>query len=206
MRLAGNRLLTGIAVTIPILVTYWVLSFAYGIVNGISAPIFHAFGIEVPGLGFLTTLVVMVSVGFMAAHVIGRRVIDLVERLLLRVPIVATIYAATKQVLDSFSTLRSGSNFKSVVLVEYLTEGSYLVAFATGQLRERDSGREMVMVFVPTAPNPMTGFVIAVPRPKVIECDLTLEEATKLLVSAGLITPGRPVVVGRTPVAGREGE
>lgn len=191
----GNRLLAGIAVAIPLVVTYWVLAFGYRIVNGLSEPWLKAFGLNFPGLGFVITLLVFIGLGFMATHVIGRRVLDRFEQFVLRIPVVSSIYAGTKQVLHSFQGAGDGKKFKRVVLVEYLTPGSYLFGFATGRFNEVRAGREMTMVFIPTAPNPTTGLIIAFPSERVTDCDMTIEEATKILFSGGLVAPSRQVEI-----------
>lgn len=191
----GNRLLAGIAVAIPLVVTYWVLAFGYRIVNGLSEPWLKAFGLSVPGLGFVITLLMFIGLGVMAKHVIGRRVLERIEQFLLRIPVVSAIYAGTKQVLHSLQGAGGGKKFKRVVLVEYLTPGSYLFGFATGRITAAGSGRELTMVFVPTAPNPTTGLIIAFPSDRIIGCDMTIEEATKILFSGGLVTPSREMEI-----------
>jgi uncharacterized membrane protein len=191
----GNRLLAGIAVAVPLVVTYWVLAFGYRIVNGLSEPWLKAFGLNFPGLGFVITLLLFIGLGFMATHVIGRRVLDRFEQFVLRIPVVSAIYAGTKQVLHSLQGAGGGKKFKRVVFVEYLTPGSYLVGFATGRLTVAKTGREMTMVFVPTAPNPTTGLIIAFPSDRVTDSDMTIEEATKILFSGGLVTPDRHVEI-----------
>ena len=197
----GNRLFTGILFAIPLIVTYWVLSFGYGLVTGLSDPWLKAFGVDFPGAGFLITLLAFIGLGFMATHVIGRRVLDRFERVMLRIPVVGSIYAAAKQVLQTIQGVGTSPKPKRAVVVEYLMPGSYLFGYATGHFTEAGTGREMTTLFVPTAPNPTTGLIIAVPSEKVRDCDLTVEEGTKMLVSAGLVTPSRPLAVG--PEGGR---
>ena len=192
----GNRLLAGILFAIPLVVTYWVLSFGYGLVTGLSDPWLKAFGVDFPGAGFVITLLAFVGLGFMATHVIGRRVLDRFELFMLRIPVVGAIYSGAKQVLLTIQGVGTSPKPKRAVVVEYLAPGSYLFGYATGHFTEAASGREMTTVFVPTAPNPTTGLIIAVPSDKVRDCDLTMEEGTKMLVSGGLITPSRPLSVG----------
>ena len=192
----GNRLLTGIAFAVPLVVTYWVLAFGYGLVTGLSDPWLQAFGVDFPGAGFLITILAFIGLGFMATHVIGRRVLDRFERFMLRIPVAGSIYAGAKQVLQTIQGVGANPKPKRPVVVEYLLPGSYLFGYATGHFTEAASGREMTTVFVPTAPNPTTGLIIAVPSGKVRACDLSMEEATKMLVSGGLIMPGRPLSVG----------
>ena len=192
----GNRLLTGIAFAVPLVVTYWVLAFGYGLVTGLSDPWLKAFGVDFPGAGFLITILAFIGLGFMATHVIGRRMLDRFERFMLRIPVAGSIYSGAKQVLQTIQGVGSNPKPKRPVVVEYLMPGSYLFGYATGHFTEAGTAREMTTVFVPTAPNPTTGLIIAVPAEKVRACDLSMEEATKMLVSGGLIMPGRPLSVG----------
>jgi uncharacterized membrane protein len=192
----GNRLLAGILFAIPLVVTYWVLSFGYGLVTGLSDPWLKAFGVDFPGVGFLITILAFVGLGFMATHVIGRRMLDRFEHFMLRIPVAGSIYSGAKQVLQTIQGVGTNPKPKRPVVVEYLMPGSYLFGYATGHFIEAGSGQEMTTVFVPTAPNPTTGLIIAVPSEKVRACDLSMEEATKMLVSGGLIMPGRPLSVG----------
>ena len=191
----GNRLLTGIAFAIPLVVTYWVLSLGYGVFTGLSDPWLKAFGVDFPGAGFVITILAFIGLGFMATHVIGRRLLDRFELFMLRIPVAGSIYSGAKQVLQTIQGMGTGPKPKRAVVVEYLMPGSYLFGYATGHFTEAGSHREMTTVFVPTAPNPTTGLLIAVPADKVRDCDLTMEEATKMLVSGGLITPDRPLSV-----------
>ena len=192
----GNRLLAGILFAIPLVVTYWVLSFGYSLVTSLSDPWLKAFGVDFPGAGFLITILAFIGLGFMATHVIGRRMLDRFERFMLRIPVAGSIYSGAKQVLQTIQGVGSNPKPKRPVVVEYLMPGSYLFGYATGHFTEAGTAREMTTVFVPTAPNPTTGLIIAVPSEKVRDCDLSMEEATKMLVSGGLIMPGRPLSVG----------
>jgi len=194
--LLGNRLLAGIAVAVPLIVTYWVLAFGYGLVNGLSEPWLKALGVDFPGLGFVITLLVFTGLGFMAAHVLGRRVIERLEQLILRIPAVSSIYAGAKQLMKTLRGIGQDQPSRRVVAVDYLVPGSHLFGFATGGMTEAANGRRLTMVFVPTAPNPTTGIIIAVPSERVRDCDLTFEEVTKMLFSGGLVTPDRPLVFG----------
>src|SRR5262249_31374842 len=143
--------------------TFYVLQIAYNFINGISAPFLrNLFGKEIPGLGFLVTLLLLIFLGFMATNVLGQRLIDWMERQLMRVPLVATIYTGVKQVIDSFKSFNNMANFKRVVYVEYPAPGCKLIGFVTGQYHDHRLGQEMVSVVIPTAPNPMTGLVIVV--------------------------------------------
>jgi len=187
-----NTLLAGILVSVPLIVTVVLLRLAYQAINNITAPIFKALGVDWPGLGFATTVLLVLGVGFMATNVFGRRIIEAVENFLLRIPLIAPVYGAVKQALESFKSIKSKTKFQSVAYIEYPSPGCKLIGFVTGTLYDPVLGGEMTTVFIPTSPNPMTGFVIAMPREKVLESGLTLEQASKVIVSAGLVAPGPP--------------
>ena len=191
--LAGtrNKALTGVVVAIPLIATVWVVRLAYTTINNISAPFLASIGINWPLLPFFVTVALLIGLGFMATNVLGQRMLESIERALLKIPFVATIYAAVKQVIDSFKAFNNMSNFKRVVYVDYPAEGCRLIGFVTGQFYDSCLEEEMVSVVIPTAPNPMTGLVIVVPNHRLIESSLTLEEAMKMVVSAGLVVPKR---------------
>jgi uncharacterized membrane protein len=192
-----NKLFAGIVSAIPLIATAWVLKIAYGFISGISAPLLLGFGIDVSIVNFLVTIAMLILLGIMATNVLGQRMLESVEGMLLRVPVVATIYAGVKQVIDSFKSFNNVSNFKRVAYVEYPSPGCKLIGFVTGQYYDERLRAEMTSVVIPTAPNPMTGLVIVVESFKVIESSLSIEEAMKLIVSAGLVVPKRRVVEKR---------
>lgn len=199
LRHLGQRLLTGVLIAVPLVVTILVLNVAYRFIDGLSAPLWRALGIgNVMGLGFITTIALLIALGFMATNVIGRRVIEGMEKVIQRVPVMAPLYNAVKQALDSVKKMQSSQQFKRVAYIEYPSEGCYLFAFVTGQYLEPQGGRDMTLLFVPTSPSPLTGFVVAVPTEKVIDSGLSLEQASKLIMSAGLVTPGSAASVAES--------
>jgi uncharacterized membrane protein len=191
----GHHLIGGIFFAIPLVITYWVLSFGYGVVTGLSEPRLKAFGVDFPDAGFVITILAFIGLGFIATHVLGRRLLDHFELFMLRIPVAGSIYSGAKQVLQTIQGMGIGPKPKRAVVLEYLVPGSYLFGYATGHFTEAGSGREMTTVLVPTAPNPTTGLLIAVPAEKVRDCDLSMKEATKILVLGGLLTPQRPLSV-----------
>jgi uncharacterized membrane protein len=203
VKLLWSRLLTGIVIAVPLIVTFAVLSLAYTYIGKVSEPIWEIFGVTKERLGeanmnrlnFLTTLVMLIAVGFMATHVLGRQIIERGEAALMRVPVIAPLYGAVKQMIDSFRMMKSGEA-KRVVYIEYPSEGSLLIGFVTGRWFEPRMQRQFTLVFLPMAPNPLAGFVVAVPDERIIECSLSFEEASKLIVSGGLVVPPP---VGQTP-------
>ena len=190
LRVLRNKLFAGIVAAIPLIVTFYVLKIAYGFINDISEPFLDKLcGRPIPGLGFAVTLVMLMALGFVSTNVLGQRMLFTLEKLVLRVPLVATIYAGVKQVIDSVKAFNSGSQFKRVAYVEYPSPGCKLIGFVTGQYFDERLQADMTSVVIPTAPNPMTGLVIVVESSKVMDSSLTIEEATKLIVSAGLVVP-----------------
>ena len=187
--------LTGVVVAIPLLATLWVVKLAYVSINDISAPALLNLGINMPLLPFFVTLGLFIALGFMTSNVLGRKLLEKMEMALLRVPFVATVYAAIKQVIDSFKSFKNIENFKRVVYLDYPADGARLIGFVTGQYYDSNLDEEMTSVVIPTAPNPMTGLVVVVPASKLTESSLTLEEAMKMVVSAGLVAPKRRPVV-----------
>ena len=141
----------------------------------------------------------LMGLGFMATNVLGQRMLQGFERLVLRIPLAATIYTGVKQVIDSVKAFNSGSQFKRVAYVEYPSQGCKLIGFVTGQFYDERLKCDMTSVVIPTAPSPMTGIVIVVESSRVIESSLTIEEATKLIVSAGLVVPKKKGAGPETP-------
>ena len=186
-----NKLFAGIVAAIPIIVTFDVLRIAYGFINDISAPFLKKFGADFPGVPFAVTLLMLMGLGFMATNVLGQRMLESVERLILRIPLAATIYAGVKQFIDSIKSFNSGTQFNRVAYVEYPSQGCRLIGFVTGQFYDERLRMDMTSVVIPTAPSPMTGIVIIVESSRVLDSSLTIEEATKLIVSAGLVVPRR---------------
>lgn len=192
LHLLGNRLLAGILISVPLIVTILVLRVAYNAIHGVTAPFLSAFGINFPGSGFFATLLLLLLVGFMATNVLGKKVIASCEAFLLRIPLISPVYSAVKQALDSFKSIKENRKFRSVAYIEYPSKGCHLIGFVTGNLIDPIQKRPMTTVFLPTSPNPMTGFVVAVPDELLVESGLTLEQASKIIVSAGLVSPARP--------------
>ena len=184
-----NMALTGVVAAIPLLATLWVVQHAYATINDISAPALEKMGIHLPLIPFFVTLCLFITLGFMASNVLGQRLLDRMELTLLRIPGVSTVYTGIKQVIDSFKSFKNMENFKRVVYLDYPADGARLIGFVTGQYYDSKLDEEMTTVVIPTAPSPMTGMVVVIPASKLTESSLTLEEAMKLIVSAGLVVP-----------------
>jgi uncharacterized membrane protein len=145
-----------------------------------------------PILGTLFTLLAIVLIGFIARHLLGGEVIRLWERVLKRVPVASNIYMAVKQLFEAIFSAGSRTQFRRVVLIEYPRKGLYALAFTTGPARgivQQVTPETMVNCFLPTTPNPTSGFYLLVPEEELLDVDLTVEDAFKLVMSAGMVTP-----------------
>ncbi len=189
--------LTGIVVLIPMVITVWVLRL---IVNTLDESLFllppawrpeALFGFSIPGFGVLVTLLVILVTGMVAANLLGRRLLELGEELLKRIPVVNTIYTGVKQVSDTlFSS--SGQAFRKVLLIRYPHNQCWTLAFQTGLPAEeiaRYLDEPHVNVYVPTTPNPTSGFFLLVPQSQVIELDMGVDVALKHIISMGVVDP-----------------
>jgi uncharacterized membrane protein len=148
-------------------------------------------GFAIPGLGLVLTLLVVLITGLLATNFIGRSLVSFWEALLERIPVVRSIYSAAKKFVEIvFSD--SGQSFKKVLLIEYPRKGIYSLAFQTatslGEVQER-TGEPVVCTFVPTTPNPTSGYIIIVPKKDIIELDMEIDEAFKMIVSLGVVVP-----------------
>ena len=186
------RFLTGFFVTVPAIATAWLLYVFWDAIDEFFSPGYqHIFGRRMPGLGFLTAVLLILFIGTIATNVVGRRIIGRIERLLTHVPIFRSIYPSVKQLLESFSPEKRNS-FKSVVLAEHPRKGEFVFGFVTAEmlLEGTDGKRQMVTVFVPTN-NLYLGDVIVLPREEVLATGLTVEEGIRIILSAGTATPPR---------------
>jgi uncharacterized membrane protein len=145
----------------------------------------------IPGLGLVLTLIVLLFTGLLAANIVGRSLVEYWESLLERIPIVRSVYSASKNFAEVvFSD--SSQSFKKVLLIQYPRKGVYSLAFQTssqlGEVQGR-TGEKVVCTFVPTTPNPTSGFIIIVPRKDVVELDMEVDEALKMIISLGVVVP-----------------
>ncbi|MDJ0863182.1 MAG: DUF502 domain-containing protein [Gammaproteobacteria bacterium] len=151
-------------------------------------------GFNVPGLGIALSVLVVFATGVIFANFLGRRLVTFWEALLARIPLVRTVYTAVKQVTETvFSS--SSQSFRQVLLVEYPRRGIWSLGFQTntglGEVQQK-TGEEVVAVFVPTTPNPTSGFVLMIPRKEVVEMDMSVDEGLKMIVSMGVVVPTWP--------------
>ena len=180
--------LTGLLVTLPVLVTAYVLLEMFYYIDGLLQPIFtRIFHFHVPGLGFFALLVLVVLMGLFASHFLGARIVGAITTSLERVPLWSPVYRAVRELSEVFFSDHSRS-FRRVALIPFPRPGNYALVFVTSEgPTPADSaiGQDLVGVFLPTTPNPTSGFYLMVPRHEVIHVDLSIEQALKLIISGG---------------------
>jgi len=190
-------LITGLLIWVPLVITVWVLSFLVETLDQslLLLPVSWQprswIGFHIPGLGVLMTLAVVLATGVLAANIIGQRMVQYWEGLLARIPIFKSLYFSVKQVSDTlFSS--SGLAFRKALLVQYPRQGSWTIAFLTGQpggdVANHLKG-DYVSVYVPTTPNPTSGFFLMMPAADVVELDISVDAALKYIISMGVVPP-----------------
>lgn len=197
--------ITGLLIWVPLAITAWVLAM---IVRTMDQSLLllpaavrpeNLLGIYIPGIGVIATLLVVFLTGLVTANIIGQRLVRFWEGVLSRIPVVKSVYYSVKQVSDTlFSS--SGEAFRKALLVQYPREGIWTIAFQTGQpggdVVNHLQG-EYVSVYVPTTPNPTSGFFLMLPRKDVIELDMSVDEALKYIISMGVVSPPMRNPAGR---------
>lgn len=196
-QLIKRYFITGLLIWVPLVITGWVLS---TIVSALDQSLkllpetIHPqalFGFAIPGTGAVLTLLMIFLTGLLATNFIGQKLVHWWERLLARIPVVNSVYNAVKQVSDTLFS-PNGNAFRKAVLVRYPHQGSWTIAFLTGQpggdvVNHLDG--QFLSVYVPTTPNPTSGFFLMMPAREVIELDMTVDEALKYIISMGVVAP-----------------
>ena len=196
-----KRMLTGLLLILPVYVTFFVIKFLFGFVGGTLSPvikkILQFYGVALPKssldefiitfLGLILTFISLYFIGIFAANFVGKSIITYFENLLTKTPIIKNIYSSVKQIIHSVS-LPGKQAFKRVVLVDFPKEGTKSIGFVTGATQYNNQ-KKFITVFIPTTPNPTTGFLIFVTENDVMDSNLSVEEAFKTLFSGGVLTP-----------------
>jgi len=193
-----TKIITGLVIVVPLWATYLVLRAFFETLDGFLGPylepVVHSFLPNIrniPGLGILAALLVLYLIGLVATNIIGRTLVHRLDLVLRRIPLVKTVYGATKQITEAFTT-PTKTAFRKVVFAELPYPGVYALAFVTNTIRD-EQGRELPVIFVPSTPNPTTGFTLVMPAEKLIESTLTVEEGMKLILSGGIIFSGASI-------------
>jgi uncharacterized membrane protein len=195
--------ITGLLIWIPLAITAMVLAWIVGTLDQVilwmpeQLQPRSVLGFNIPGLGVIVTLLIILFTGLIAANVLGQRLVRYWEAVLARIPVVKSIYYSVKQVSDTlFSS--SGQAFRKALLIQYPREGSWTIAFLTGK-PGGDAAHHLrgdfVSVYVPTTPNPTSGFFLMMPRADVVELDMSVDEALKYIISMGVVAPNGPRAV-----------
>ena len=190
--------LTGLLVWVPLVITFWVLSLIIDTLDQSLRLLPNAvhpknmLGFALPGVGALLTLAMIFLTGLLATNFIGQKLVDWWDKLLSRIPVVNSLYKAIKQVSDTLLA-PNGNAFRKALLIEYPRRDAWTIAFLTGGPPGGDIGNhlrgEFVSVYVPTTPNPTSGFFLMLPRADVVELDMSVDEALKYIISMGVVAP-----------------
>lgn len=186
-----QNFIAGLVVLIPVVATIWVIKWLFDIIDGILAPAFEPiFGRSIPGFGFVAIVILIYLLGLLVTNVLGKRLIQLGQSIVEKVPVVSQVYNAFRQIMDSLMMSQKGA-FKEVVLVEFPRPGMRSVAFITSRTKD-SSGQELLTFYIPTAPNPTSGFIEIATPDHVIPTNMSVEDAMKIVLSAGMVCP--PVI------------
>jgi len=187
-----SQFLAGLVVLLPLVISVIIILFLLDKLDNILGPFVAGYlGIDIPGLGFVTLLVVIWFIGLIATNFIGKKIISLYESIIHKIPIVNTIFGGLKQISDTIFS-HNNQSFKQVIAINFPFYGIYVIGFITGskKLNTRIKSKEkIVQVFVPTAPNPTSGFLMLVPVKNVVPLKISVEEALKIVISMGVVQP-----------------
>jgi len=190
-------LIAGLLIWLPLAITLWVIDFIVTTMDRtltVLPPSWHpdqVLGVHVPGLGLIMSVIILLITGMLAANIIGARMFAWWESVLVKIPIVRPIYSSVKQVSDTLFASK-GQSFRKAVLIEFPQRGQWTFGFivgAPGPVAERELGGELITVYVPTAPNPTSGYVLIVRPSEVKELDITIDDALKYHLSMGVVAP-----------------
>jgi len=199
---------SGLIVLIPIAATIYILWFLFSKVDGLLKGVFYklasSLGLQpFPGLGFLTVMLIILLVGIFASNYIGRKILQIGDRMLTRVPLVSSIYSTIQKISQAFLSGEKAV-LRQAVLFEYPRKGIYSIGFVTSESwseAKRKTGKQTISVFLPTTPNPTSGYLLLIPKEDIIPLQISVEDALKLIVSGGSVVPPnrmREVRLGRS--------
>ncbi|OGP88666.1 MAG: hypothetical protein A2157_17915 [Deltaproteobacteria bacterium RBG_16_47_11] len=189
-----TKIFAGILVVLPLGITFLVLKFVFNTLDSILDPLIPNINISLfhrvfhlPGVGIISFFLLLYLIGLITTNVLGRKLISWGDRLFTTIPVVKNIYTSSKQLTDAFSATRKGS-FRQAVFVEFPQEGNFVLGFVTNELTDLER-QTKVTVFVPTAFVPPQGFLLFLPKEKILPSQMTVEEAIKAIMSVGIVTP-----------------
>ena len=183
------KLFAGVATLLPLYLTYVVIRFLFESLEEMSGPILEQFGLGIPGLGIILTIILIYLLGIIVTNFLGRKIFNLGESIVKRVPIVSMIYTTLKQITDTF-TKGTTDAFDGVVYIQYPRQGLWTMAFISGKSKNKDDV-PYFHLFVPTTPNPPSGFFLMIPQADTISTGMTVEQGLKTIISGGLLAPSK---------------
>jgi uncharacterized membrane protein len=195
-----NTFIAGLLVTLPISVTVFILMFAFSKLDNLFGPYVTNLlvklnvpispDLRIYGLGVVFTILVIYFVGLLAKNFLGKKIVQLGETIVHKVPVMRSIYTGTKQVIHTFASANTMA-FRQVVLLEFPRKGVYSMAFITSEsVKPSDAnGQNLAFVFIPTTPNPTNGYIVMAPMSELIPLKITVEEGLKAIISVGLVVP-----------------
>lgn len=183
-----TKFFAGLAALIPMVLTFYVLRFIYILMNQISAPIVkNYFDLEIPFLGISGMIIFIYLLGVIVTNLIGLKILELGEIILKKVPLVSTIYGTFKQITNTL-TLSNSQSFQGTVYIEYPKKDLWTIAFISGSSKNNNNN-EYYHLFIPTTPNPTSGFFIVIRKNKTIPTGLSVEDSLKTIISGGMLAP-----------------
>jgi len=182
-----SKIFAGLAALLPLYLTFFVIKFLFVTLEEMSDPLLKRFNLEIPGLGIILTVVLIYILGFLVTNFLGRKIFNLGERIVKKVPIVNIIYTTLKQITDTF-TKGSTDAFEGAVYIQYPRQGLWTMAFISGESKTKD-GVPYYHLFVPTTPNPTSGFFLMIPQADTVATGMSVEDGLKTIISGGLLAP-----------------
>jgi len=182
-----SKLFAGLATLLPLYLTFFVIKFLFVTLEEMSDPILKRLNLDIPGLGIILTVLLIYILGFLVTNFLGRKIFNLGERIVKKVPIVNMIYTTLKQITDTF-TKGSTDAFEGAVYIQYPRQGLWTMAFISGESKTKD-GVPYYHLFVPTTPNPTSGFFLMIPQADTVATGMSVEDGLKTIISGGLLAP-----------------
>ena len=190
-RKISNNFFKGILISAPIIITLYI---AWGLIKFFdkkASPLLGTFPFEIPGFGLITVFIFFAIIGFITTGLLGRIFSSFIGKVLSKMPVLRNIYSGLKQLFEAILSKKSNS-FREVILLEYPRVGIWAMGFLTGDTQgevNRKTKNQMVNIFLPTTPNPTSGYLLFVPKKDILRLTMTVEEGIKMIISAGLLTP-----------------
>ena len=182
-----SKIFAGLAALLPLYLTFFVIKFLFVTLEEMSDPILKRFNLDIPGLGIILTVLLIYILGFLVTNFLGRKIFNIGERIVKKVPIVNMIYTTLKQITDTF-TKGSTDAFEGAVYIQYPRQGLWTMAFISGESKTKD-GVSYYHLFVPTTPNPTSGFFLMIPQADTVATGMSVEDGLKTIISGGLLAP-----------------